>query len=248
MKRSQDLVRALGATPWIVGHRGAADAALENTLPSIIAALEQGARMVEVDVQCTSDLVPVVFHDWDLRRLAGRGDILERTSLDRLLGIELRDPGRGRSGRVPTLESVLEAVPADVALNLEIKSRLHAVEDLLAALESAFGRSGPILVSSFDWGLLSHLRRRRDDLSIAPLARYRSDELLEVAGRLGAFSVHVHHELAPEVLEKDEILRPPVLAYTVNDGKDARDLISRGAAGVFTDCPGSIRADFESDV
>jgi glycerophosphoryl diester phosphodiesterase len=248
MKRSEELTLRLGAKPWIVGHRGAADSALENTLPSIGAALEQGARMVEVDVQITSDLVPVVFHDWDLRRLAGRGDILERTSLDRLLAIELHDPARAWRGRIPTLASVLAAVPTDVALNLEIKSRLHAVDDVLGALESAFGRLGPILASSFDWSLLSEVRRRHEDLPIAPLARYRSDELLEVAQRLGAFSVHVHRDLAPEVLEKEGILRPPVLAYTVNDGEDARHLASLGAAGVFTDCPGSIRADFEADV
>lgn len=248
MKGSEDLSVRLGAKPWIVGHRGAAASALENTLPSIGAALEQGARMVEVDVQFTSDLVPVVFHDWDLRRLAGRGDILERTSLDRLRAIELHDSARGWSGRIPTLASVLAAVPTNVALNLEIKSRLHAIDDLLAALESAFARPGPILVSSFDWSLLSELRRRHDDLPIAPLARYRSEELLEIAERLGAFSVHVHHDLAPEVLEREEMLRQPVLVYTVNAGEDARHLVSMGAAGVFTDCPGSVRAEFEADV
>jgi glycerophosphoryl diester phosphodiesterase len=248
MTRSGELTLCLGAKPWIVGHRGAPASALENTLPSMVAALGQGARMIEVDVQLTADRVPVVFHDWDLRRLAGRGEIVERTSLDQLEGIELREPSGRWSGRVPKLEDVLAAVETSVALNLEIKSRLHAVDDLLTALEPVFEQQRPVLVSSFDWGLLAELRRRRKDLPIAPIARFRADELLEIGERLEAFSIHAHRDLAPELLGQAAPRRRPVLVYTVNDHEEARRLVFSGATGVFTDSPGPIASALEADV
>ena len=58
--------------PEIVAHRGDAEHFPENTLPALESAVQLGSRYGEVDVQLTSDRVPVVFHDADLARVAGR--------------------------------------------------------------------------------------------------------------------------------------------------------------------------------
>ena len=75
-------VAALGleAPPWIVGHRGAAGEAPENTLPSFLLAAQQGADMIELDVQLAADGELVVVHDWDLERLAGVPLVVEETA------------------------------------------------------------------------------------------------------------------------------------------------------------------------
>ena len=52
-----------------VAHRGAASDFPENTLAAIRAAVDAGARFVEVDIQLSCDAVPVLFHDRDLMRL-----------------------------------------------------------------------------------------------------------------------------------------------------------------------------------
>jgi glycerophosphoryl diester phosphodiesterase len=44
----------------------------ENTLPSIEAALQAGARYLEVDVQLSKDAEPVLFHDRELKRLCAQ--------------------------------------------------------------------------------------------------------------------------------------------------------------------------------
>ncbi|MDQ3819478.1 MAG: glycerophosphodiester phosphodiesterase, partial [Acidobacteriota bacterium] len=49
--------------PLIIGHRGAAAVAPENTLASFERALRDGADGIEFDVRLARDGVPVVIHD-----------------------------------------------------------------------------------------------------------------------------------------------------------------------------------------
>jgi len=60
--------------PSIIAHRGNAAEFPENTLQGLESAVSLGVRHVEFDVQLTADMVPVLFHDTDLARVAGRPD------------------------------------------------------------------------------------------------------------------------------------------------------------------------------
>lgn len=55
----------------IIGHRGAAGIAPENTIPSIEAAVREQVDMIEFDLRVTKDGHLVVFHDPNLMRIAG---------------------------------------------------------------------------------------------------------------------------------------------------------------------------------
>jgi glycerophosphoryl diester phosphodiesterase len=57
---------------YLIAHRGYPARLPENTLPSIEAALQAGARYIEVDVQLSKDAEPVLFHDRNLQRLCDR--------------------------------------------------------------------------------------------------------------------------------------------------------------------------------
>ncbi|MEU2158588.1 glycerophosphodiester phosphodiesterase [Streptomyces sp. NPDC019396] len=89
-------------TVTLVGHRGDPYVARENTLPSLLAAVERGADAVEIDVRLTRDGVPVLLHDDTLKRLWGRDRPLALLSHAELAGLT--------SGRVPTLHEALTAV------------------------------------------------------------------------------------------------------------------------------------------
>ena len=66
--------------PQIIAHRGASGTAPENTLPAFERAVALGARMIELDVQCTADGAVVVIHDWLLdRTTTGSGLVAEKT-------------------------------------------------------------------------------------------------------------------------------------------------------------------------
>lgn len=148
--------------PVVIGHRGAAGTHPENTLASFAAALEQGAAILESDVQVTRDGVPVLLHDAEIDRVTeghGRADAHDWATLRRLdaghrfqpggedaptdedVGLPERGfPERGKSHRIPALEEAFEAFP-DARFNLEIKcadpAAIRASLDLVERFERA---------------------------------------------------------------------------------------------------------------
>lgn len=58
-------------SPVLVAHRGYSGRYPENTLLSYQAAYQHGARFMELDLQMTSDQVPVLHHDANLKRMSG---------------------------------------------------------------------------------------------------------------------------------------------------------------------------------
>ena len=102
------------ATPTVIGHRGAAGEAPENTLASFARALADGAAILESDVHLTRDGVPVLLHDDDVERTHRRPR--PRRASSTLAELQALDAGhhfspdggrthpfRGRGLRVPTL-------------------------------------------------------------------------------------------------------------------------------------------------
>jgi hypothetical protein len=79
----------------IVAHRGNALEHRENSVAAIRSAVELGARFVELDVQMSSDQVPVLMHDACLLRLFGKDRDSFDTSAEGLkfLGVETLSEG-----------------------------------------------------------------------------------------------------------------------------------------------------------
>ena len=140
---------------------------------------------------------------------------------------------------------VLEALPVETPLNVELKRREADPERLVARLALDLDRRDRVLVSSFDWELLALVRCLLPEQLLAPIGRRSADELLLVADELGAWSVHCHRRLASEVVASGVSARP-VLAYTVNDADEARRLLKLGVSGLFTNAPGRLRAELEA--
>ncbi|HXV76184.1 MAG TPA: glycerophosphodiester phosphodiesterase family protein, partial [Candidatus Polarisedimenticolaceae bacterium] len=103
--------------PIVLGHRGAAGEAPENTLAGFARALELGATVIEADVRLTADAVPVMIHDSTIDRTTnGRGTVAAMTfdGLQRLdAGFSFSADGgasypfRGCGVRVPSLAQAL---------------------------------------------------------------------------------------------------------------------------------------------
>jgi len=69
-----DEVNLQGPPPILVAHRGYSGRYPENTLLAYQAAYQHGAKYMELDLQLTSDRVPVLHHDTSLLRMAGIDD------------------------------------------------------------------------------------------------------------------------------------------------------------------------------
>jgi glycerophosphoryl diester phosphodiesterase len=70
--------------PLIIAHRGASALAPENTLAAFGKAIEDGAEGIEFDIQLSKDSVPMVFHDEDLKRIAGQDILVSKLTSDEL--------------------------------------------------------------------------------------------------------------------------------------------------------------------
>ncbi len=136
-----------------LAHRGYHDRTagrIENSPAAFRAAIEAGYA-IECDVQPALDGTPMVFHDYDLRRLTGQpGRIASRTPQD-LARVTLT----GGTDSVPTLASVLDLVAGRVPLLIEIKDQDGAMGPGVGALEQAVaavlrGYNGPVALMSFN--------------------------------------------------------------------------------------------------
>jgi len=117
---------------------------LENTLPSMDAAFQSGADIVELDVHPTTDGYFAVMHDWTLEcRTEGSGEtrghgLADLKALDIGYGYTADGgatfPFRGKGiGQMPELREVLTAFP-DKRFLVNFKSREAREGDMLAAL------------------------------------------------------------------------------------------------------------------
>lgn len=99
-------------------HRGVQNEFPENTMPSYIAAKEQGYHVIECDARCTKDGVWVMHHDAKVGRTCRASDgspLTEQTPISEITYDELRtfDAGlwkgeRFRGTHVPTLKQLLD--------------------------------------------------------------------------------------------------------------------------------------------
>ena len=178
------------ATPTVIGHRGSAGEAPENTLASFALGLKAGAAILESDVHLTRDGVPVLLHD-DLvdRTTDGSGRVAE-LSLTRLHALDAGHrfntdggrsyPFRGRGLRVPTLEEALAAFP-DARFNLELKEGVPGlVERCLEVIEKSRSAIRTLLTAGDD-ALMTELRaevtRRGTAVALGASAREVGDFL-----------------------------------------------------------------------
>jgi glycerophosphoryl diester phosphodiesterase len=111
----------------LVAHRGSARECPENTLPAFRSALDLGVRFLELDVQLSADHVPVVIHDPQLLRTAGKPGSVFDLSADELRQIEVAETGRlgdkFRGTRIPLLSEVLALLEGrpEATIFVEIK-------------------------------------------------------------------------------------------------------------------------------
>jgi glycerophosphoryl diester phosphodiesterase len=235
-------------TPLVVGHRGCAGEAPENTLASFQLALDQGCDAIELDVHLSADGQIVVCHDPTVQRTTdGTGWIYQMTveqlkQLDAGAWFHKRFAGE----RIPTLDEVLQLVPKHILINIEIKhSYNHQLEARLLALLHASGRKKQVIISSFDHKCLARLKRLEPALKIGLL--YSENVVNHVKyAQLPGFpihSLHPHHRFI-----EDEDVRAALQAglrvypYTVNEESQLRRWIGLGTTGIITDYPGKLRA------
>ncbi len=215
----------------IIGHRGAAGLAPENTLEALRAGVSAGADILEFDVRMTSDNIPILSHGSRLHDLT-----IRKTSYDEMV----------KAGDVTTLESVLEEFFGEILLNLQLKpvKDVNVVYKMLTKYIKKTKDWDNILISSFHVRDLSRLRRKSADINLAllhsvnPFAFVTYNRRLQLAA-VGWHRLHVNN-LAIAIAHKAGIFS---YVYTVNRPEAALLLDRRGIDAIVTDFPDRITSE-----
>jgi glycerophosphoryl diester phosphodiesterase len=220
--------------PLVISHAACGGHAPENTLAGLAAALGFGADAIEVDVQASTDGVPVLMHDLTVDRTTNGSGAVAELSLEELRGL---DAG---GEPVPTLREALDQAGGRALLVVEIKQ--PGIERQIAAVVRECGAENDVMIWSFFPQALESMRiaepRLPAGLLVAAESLPRWRELRELALRTGLQAVSVFFAGVEQRLA-DECQRSGLCLYawTVDGEKEMSRLIVLGIDGICTNFP-----------
>jgi len=221
----------------VIGHRGAAGLAPENTLEALRAGFEAGADILEFDIRLTKDKVPVLVHDFHTLRTHHDTSIISRLTLEELQKRTEKQP-------IIPLSDVLDEFFGKILLNIELKGRGsgQAVAELLQ--KKYIKRKNDwdnILFSSFKGTELVAIRKASDKANLALLHSENPFMFIAYNRRLNLTAVGFHRlYINPFALEIAKRAGLFTYAYTVNRAQSALLLAQQGIDGVVTNFPNTI--------
>ena len=241
----------------VVGHRGNAAHAPENTIESFRQAVDLGVDALELDVHLSGDGHVVVIHDSTLDRTTSGSGRVERQSLAEIreadAGARFTSDGgatwpyRSRGVTVPTLDEVLGTF-RDTPLLIEIKASAASrptralIERHRAVDRCIVASFREVAMDAFHDSGIAQGASRRDTAQLLwrallrmPIPRVDFDVVCMPPN---------HRGLPLPVGGYVNILEPlgvPVHCWTIDDPAVARRLREVGVRGIITNDPSAIR-------
>ncbi|WP_372714019.1 glycerophosphodiester phosphodiesterase [Ilyobacter sp.] len=229
----------------IFGHRGASGYAPQNTISAMKLAVEQGSDGIELDVQLTKDNEVVICHDWVIDRVSNGNGKVDDFTLDEIkkfdFGSYFSEEFKGE--KIPTLAEILDLLPKDMILNIELKIKAtnkgplaERVADLLASHD----RIENTIISSFNHPCLKKIKILLPEVKVAFLyegyllnpGKYMIDSEMDI------YSFHLNlNYINKEIIEDLHSYKKMVYVWTSDDPETTKELFDMGADGVMTNFP-----------
>lgn len=210
-------------------HRGWSSQAPENTMAAFrLAIADPDIKWIELDVQLSKDNVPVVIHDYTLRRTTnGKGNVKDKTAAE----LAALDAGNWFSQKyqgetIPTLEQVLREAVGHCKLNIELKNdgiRYPMIEEKVFELLQAYDAVGEVVITSFHEGTLHRMRKLSNEIQTGLIIDSWRNSLPRELIELGSTFLSIGYSR----LNKDRIAMLKeagiqIMAWTINDTKTIR--------------------------
>lgn len=218
----------------IMGHRGAAGLAPENTTLAIAEGLAAGADWIEFDVRRTQDGHIVLVHDRTTGRIAKKRLTVRKSGVADLQALEMK-----RGGTIPTLEEAIELIGKKAKVNIEIKSP-DCVPQVVELIQKYVKKGYPhshFLVSSFSPAVLraAYQLDKKIPYGLLQIWPVRFRWLRSV--KLSAVGFYHISALTPFIIALAKRKGLYTYAYTVNSVEEAKQLKRLGIDGIVTNFP-----------
>lgn len=223
----------------IIGHRGAAGLARENSMEALQAGLDADADMLEFDIRLTKDKIPVLVHDFHTLRTHHGASIISQLTFDELTE-------RTKDSPFILLSDVLDRFYGKVILNIELKGRGTAkiVVDMVKKHVKKPTDWDNVIFSSFKGTELAKVRRMAKRANLSLLHNENPFLFIAYHRRLRLTAVGFHrlyvNPFALEIAKRSGLF---TYAYTVNRPHTAAILAKQGLDGIVTDNPATILAE-----
>ena len=239
----------------IIAHRGASLYAPENTMASVKLAWQQNTDALEVDVHKTKDDHIVIIHDPDTFRTTGVNKIIRDENLNTIQKLDAgswKDP-KFKGEYIPAIKEVLETVPANKKICIEIKSG-DCIDFIKELIEESHLQPHQLVFMDFDINTVIEAKRVFKQSEILWLYEFipplKKDEAQDTFNMIidKALSVQAHGiniEFNPFIdnllIKKVHDLDMKFYTWTVNDISDAKKLKDWDIDGITTDRPGFLK-------
>jgi glycerophosphoryl diester phosphodiesterase len=244
--------------PIIMAHRGGQGLYPPNTIYAYQRSVTMGIKVLELDIQITSDDVIVVRHDPTVDATTNGTGAIDTMILEEIKSLDAgyrwtsdggnSFPYRGQNITIPTLEEVLQNFP-DTRLNIDIKPVNSKVVPIFLDLLRKYKVLEYVMVGSFHDHQLAAFRKLCPDVATAAgVAETRLFFALNKLSSTRLFSSKARAFQIPEYAGKLHIVTPnfirnahkqnlQVHVWTVNSDQEMMRLIDWGVDGIITDYP-----------
>ena len=239
----------------IIGHRGAAYDAPENTLRSFQLGFQQGADGIELDVHLTKDNRLVAIHDPDLIRVAGATHRVAECTFNELRQFNAanwgRWEGKGFTERIPALEEVLALIPEGKRLVIEIKCGREALPSLGRVLRASHIKPQQTVLIGFGYETMRQAKSALPNSPVLWLAA-RDEQTNEYptlaelicaakAAHLDGLDLEAGFPIDKAFVGHTHRAGLILYTWTVDDPRLARTLAAAGVDAITTNRPGWLR-------
>jgi glycerophosphoryl diester phosphodiesterase len=154
----------------VCAHRGQHENAPENSIESIQNAIDQGIRMVELDVRQTKDGILVLMHDNTIDRTTNGTGSLEDMTFQELQQFNLfKEDGTLTTQRIPSLEEVLTLSRSNIYLDLDIHNK--APHNKVYQMVKKYGMLNQVIIYTKDVTAINNLNQK---IAVMPMIEDQS--------------------------------------------------------------------------
>lgn len=225
-------------------HRGGDEATTENTLEAFQYSSDLGFIFMETDVQFTNDGEVVVFHDRDLKRIAGIEKKISELSINEIKSIDLIN-----GGKIPTLNELLYSFK-DLRFNIDIK--VDAAVERSVEIIKSHGALNRTCLAAFSSKRVDHIRNLAGKDACTSMGQLEVSKLImqsygfpfkKQSGMCAQVPVTqwglpvVTKRFIKEAHAQEKLVH----VWTIDEPKEMFSLIDMGVDGLMTDKPSVLK-------
>ncbi len=247
----------------IVAHRGASHAAPENTLPAFKLAIKEGADYIEGDFWLTKDGHIVCMHDPTTARVSTRhiNRDIRRSTLKELKQLDI---GAWKGKRfahttIPTLEEILQILPGNKGLFLEIKDTRPLFLNKLQTVVKSFALlPGRLRLIAFDPAVCRRAKEMFPEYKVYWLYNWylaretaclsnSAEEILNITEQLPCDGLNLNPApwIDVDFVRRLRAMNKDFCVYNVNRFDEALKLLTLGVDAIATNYPRLMRQKIE---